>query len=57
VLVRATKENGLLRDSYVMTDKIVTVDKKMLGERVGTLSSNEMKKISKQLIIILGLGK
>ena len=30
---------------------------KMLGERVGTLSSNEMKKISKQLIIILGLGK
>ena len=38
-----------------MTDKIVTVDKKMLGKRVGALSDEDMIAISEQLKIILGL--
>ena len=55
VLVKPSVENGLLKDSYVMTDKIVTVDKKILGECIGKLSDDDMKAVSEQLIIILGL--
>jgi mRNA interferase MazF len=55
VLVKSSVENGLLKDSYVMTDKIVTVDKKILGECIGMLSDDDMKAVSEQLIIILGL--
>lgn len=55
VLIEASEENGLNKDSYVMTDKIVTVDKTMLGERLGILSVDDMKAISTQLKVILGL--
>ena len=55
VLVKPTKENGLQKESYVMTDKIVTVDKNMLGEQIGILSEQEMALVSKQLRNILGL--
>lgn len=38
-----------------MTDKIVTVDKSILGESIGHLSVQDMKSVSEQLKIILGL--
>ena len=55
VKVTAAKENGLIKDSYVMTDKIVTVDKGMLGDLLGVLSEKDMKAVSKQLRIILDI--
>lgn len=38
-----------------MTDKIVTVDRKLLGRRIGVLDEENMLKISQQLTVILGL--
>lgn len=55
VCIEPSKSNGLLKKSYVMTDKMVTVDSSLLGDRIGILSEEEMKNISKQLKIILGL--
>ena len=55
VFITASEKNGLLKDSYVMTEKIVTVDKHMLGERLGQLSREEMKEVSDQLRVILDL--
>ena len=55
VPVAPTPENGLRESSYVMTDKIVTVDKKMLGERIGVVSDSDMAIISKHLRKILAL--
>lgn len=55
VRVAASGENGLLKDSYVMTDKIVTVDRAMLGEPVGELSEEDMAEVSAKLRVILGL--
>ena len=55
VPVAASDTNGLMKDSYVMTDKIVTVDKDALGIRIGILSEKDMKAVSEQLAIILGL--
>ena len=55
VYVKASSQNGLLKDSYVMTEKIVTVDKTILGEYIGCLTDEDMKKISEQIKIILSL--
>lgn len=55
VFVEASEKNGLIRDSYVMTDKIVTVDKSALGESIGRLSDRDMASVSEQLRIVLGL--
>ncbi len=55
VHIKASAENGLNKDSYVMTDKIVTVDKSMLGKCIGVLSEEDMSAVSDQLRAILGL--
>ena len=55
VHIEPSSENGLQKVSYVMTDKIVTVDKSMLGKRVGVLSDDDMLAVSEQLRAILGL--
>lgn len=55
VFIKASAENGLVKDSFVMTDKIVTVDKSILGEQIGRLSDEEMVSVSRQLKAILAL--
>lgn len=57
VFVEASEENGLVKDSYVMTDKIVTVDKSVLGELIGQLSDEDMASVSQQLRVVLALEK
>ena len=49
VRIEPSAENGLQKVRYVMTDKIVTVDKSMLGKRIGVLSDDDMTAISEQL--------
>lgn len=48
-------ENGLNKVSYVMTDKIVTVDRKLLGYQVGVVDDAAMANIGRQLMRVLGL--
>jgi len=55
VLISANPENGLKKDSYVMTEKIITVDKRDLGERVGILNAAQLNDISSKLKIILDI--
>ncbi len=55
VFIPANETNGLLKDSYIMTEKIVTVDKNMLGEHIGSLTNKEMEEVSTQLRRILEL--
>ena len=55
VPVTPSPENGLHTLSYVMTDKIVTVDKAMLGDKIGVLSDTDMALISEHLRKILAL--
>ena len=55
VLVEASAGNGLYKDSWVMTDKVVTVDKGILGERIGQLTDDDMSAVSEQLRVVLGL--
>lgn len=55
VSIEPSEINGLERRSYAMTDKIVTVDKGLLGQRIGCISVEDMASISAELMRILGL--
>lgn len=55
VKVRPTADNALTRDSFVMTEKIVTVDKALLGKKIGFLDELTMKEIRNQLAFLLGI--
>lgn len=53
VPVTPSPENGLHTLSDVKTDKIVTVDKAMLGDKIGVLSDTDMALIAEHLRKIL----
>ena len=55
VRLEPSPENGLNKVSYVMTDKIVTVDRKLLGYQVGVVDDAAMANIGRQLMRVLGL--
>lgn len=57
VRIKPSATNGLTKISYVMTEKLITVDKKMLGEKIGVLTREQMIEISKQLAKILDIKK
>jgi len=57
VKIEPTAENGLKVTSFVMTEKIVTVEKTMLGMHLGNLTSNEMRLIAGKLAKVLDIHK
>jgi len=57
VHISADSVNGLQKDSYVMTEKIVTVDRKELGVRIGILTHSQQCLIAKQLAVILDIDR
>ena len=57
VKVEPNIENGLEKISYVMTEKIITVEKTMLGKYIGNLSVNEMHQVAGKLAKILDIQK
>ncbi len=56
VFIAPDERNGLEKPSYIMTDKVVTVDRALLGQRIGMLSDEDMTAVSSQLMVLLGLG-
>ena len=48
-------EGGLQKDSIILLNQIRTIDKKRLGKRLGTISSESMKKVDKAIEISLGV--
>jgi len=57
VKIEPTPENGLEKTSYVMTEKIITVEKTMLGSYIGDLTDKEMHTIAGKLAKILDIHK
>ena len=46
---------GLSKDSVVLLERVRTIDKQRLKERMGNLSTNDMNKINKALTVSFGL--
>src|SRR5258708_23056180 len=51
-----TDQNGLDQASRLMVDKVTTVPRSSLGERLGRLADHELVQINRSLIVFLGLA-
>ena len=51
------KQSGLPKESVVNVSQILTIDKKLLREYVGTLSAKKMEQVDNGLRLILSLPK
>jgi mRNA interferase MazF len=51
-----TGENGLDLPSRLMVDKVTTVPRSSLGERLGRLRDDELVQMNRSLIVFLGLA-
>jgi mRNA interferase MazF len=49
-------ENGLDQPSQLMVDKVTTVPRSSLGERLGRLRDDELVALNRSLVVFLGLA-
>jgi mRNA interferase MazF len=54
--IKPSNYNGLDRPSSVMVDKITTVPRSGLGERLGRLRDDEVVQLNRSLVVFLGLA-
>jgi len=54
--VAPTERNGLRRESRLIVDKITTVPKAKLGERVGRLDAEDIVRLNRAVLVFLGLA-
>jgi mRNA interferase MazF len=51
-----SEDNGLEQPSQLMVDKVTTVPRSSLGERLGKLRDEELLALNRSLIVFLGLA-
>lgn len=56
VRVPATNESGLTRDRDVMIDKIMTIRRSNLQDRVGDVPPTVMTEVERLLLVLLGIA-
>jgi mRNA interferase MazF len=54
--ISPTESNGLERLSRLMVDKITTVSKSKLGERIGRLDDDDMVRLNRAVLVFQGLA-
>ena len=57
VTVEPTATNGLQRTSQVMVDKVMTVPRDKLGEKIGYIEPDELIEVDRCLALFLGIIK
>jgi mRNA interferase MazF len=56
LLVDPSEVNGLRTPSRIMVDKVTTVSRDKLGERIGRLSDEDLVRLGRALLLFLGLA-
>jgi mRNA interferase MazF len=56
VALEPTDENGLAEPSRIMADKVTTVRRSRLDQRVGRLSHRDLARLTSALMLFLGLA-
>lgn len=56
IRVPATATTGIRSESFVMVDKITTVRRAQMGQRIGRVSSTILVEIERALITFLGIA-
>lgn len=54
--VEPSPENGLHEPSRLMVDKITTVSRSKLGDRIGMLAGTDTIRLNRSIFVFLGLG-
>ena len=54
--VTPSERNGLRSVSRLMVDKLTTVSKQRLGERIGRLDDGDMVRLDRAILVFLGLA-
>lgn len=54
--VAADDTTGIRQPSRVMVDKITTIPRSKLGERIGRLSDDDMTRLARSIVVFLGLA-
>ena len=54
--IEPSPENGLRETSWAMTDKVTTLARTRLGDRIGALTAAEMVPVGRALMVFLGLA-
>jgi len=54
--VEPSEMNGLLAPSRLMVDKLTTVPRSKLGERLGRLSDEDTVRLGRAVVVFLGLA-
>lgn len=55
-LIEADEVSGIREPSRLMVDKITTVPRSKLGEKIGRLSDDDMIRLSRAVVVFLGLA-
>ncbi len=56
LVVAPTDRNGLKRSSRLMVDKITTVPKLRVGDRIGRLDAEDLMRLNRAMTVFLGLA-
>jgi len=56
LLLDADETTGIRESSRLMIDKITTIPRSKLGERIGRVSDDDMIRLSRALVVFLGLA-
>jgi mRNA interferase MazF len=55
--VEPTGDNGLRAASHLMADKVTTVQRSRLGQRIGHLADDDLLRLNRSLLVFLGLAR
>jgi len=56
LLIEADEVTGIRESSRLMIDKITTIPRSKLGEQIGQLGHDDMIRLSRALVVFLGLA-
>jgi mRNA interferase MazF len=56
LLIEADEVTSIRESSRLMVDKVTTIPRSKLGERVGQLSDDDIIRLSRALVVFLGLA-
>jgi mRNA interferase MazF len=54
--VAGSDQNGLRSASWLMADKLTTVPRQRLGNRIGRLDDEDMMRLNRAVLVFLGLA-
>jgi mRNA interferase MazF len=54
--IEPSETNGLRETSSIMVDKVTTVSRDKLGERIGRLADEDVVRLNRALMLFLGLA-